>query len=102
MVVVSNVTGTAALPCAGVVVMIVITVFAFVTMVVGILVAIGVAVSGFFEMIGSGSSSELRGAPSHLTRKWLTNVGQEVRTFGELLSSSSYQYSASKSALHLR
>jgi hypothetical protein len=80
-------------------VVVVVTVFAFVTMVVGVSVVIGVAVSGFFE---TGSSSELGGALSHLMRKCLTNVDQEVRTVGELLSSSSYQYSASKSDLQLR
>jgi hypothetical protein len=67
-----------------------------------ILHANGVAVSIFFEMTGSGSSSELGGTPSHLTQKCLTNVAQEVRIIGELLSSSSYQYSASRSALQLR
>jgi len=86
----------------GMVVVVVIAEFTFVAVVVVVSRTISVAVSGFFEMIGSGSSSELEEAPSHLTRKCLTNVGQEVRTIGELLSSSSYQYSASKSALHLR
>jgi len=99
MAVVSNVVGMAALECVGVVVVVVIAVFTSVMVVVGVSVAIGVAVSGFFE---TGSSSELGGALSHLTRKCLTNVDQEVRTVGKLLSSSSYQYSASKSDLQLR
>jgi len=87
---------------AGMIVVVVLPVFAFVTVVVVVSHAIGVAVSGFFEMTGSGSSSELGGARSHLTRKCLTNVDQEVRAIGELLSSSSYQYSASESDLQLR
>lgn len=50
--------------CEGIVVIVVITVFMFMTVVViGILDAIGVAVSRFFEM--TGSSSELGGALSH-------------------------------------
>jgi hypothetical protein len=89
VVVISSVAGVVVLRFAGMVV------------VVGVLHVIGVAVSVFFEMTGSGSSSELGEAPSHLTQKCLVNVDQEVRTIGELLSSSSYQYSASRSALQL-
>jgi len=80
----------------------VVLVYAGMVVVVGVLHVIGVAVSVFFEMTGSGSSSKLGGAPSHLTPKCLTNVAQEVRIIGELLSSSLYQYSVSRSTLQLR
>jgi hypothetical protein len=65
---------------AGIAVVVVVTMFAFVTVVVvGVSVAIGVAVSGFFE---TGSSSELREAPSHFTQKCKTRVVHEVTAAG--------------------
>ena len=80
----------------GMVVVVVVVVFTFV-MAVGVLHAVGVAVSSFVVVTGFGILSNVLGeAPSHFTRKCKTRVGHEATTAGELLSRFLYHSSASE------
>ena len=84
---------------AGMVVVVVIAVFAFVV-VVDVSYVIVVAVSSSVVVTGSRTLSNVSGAaPSHFTQKCKMRVGHEVTTAGEFFSIFSYQSSASESDL---